>query len=786
VAKGVDRVASVHTLKVTLCGVRPAVWRRLEVPSACTLGGLHEVLQDAFGRDGDHLHEFQVHGVRYAPRDCEPLGPSWLREPARNEDVSPLARVAPRVGDVLDYTYDLGADRRHRIEVEKVGPAAATGRYPQCTAGAGLAPEEGTGVVRPGRFDDSAREGLNALLRRRGAVVGRWLPADDPTIDPVFAGVLPGLTDEGPAECPCGCGASSAAGGAAGVLPALHPSPDVELAVLAADSVLVRRAVALATWIGTGRVLTPSQVLRPADAVRAVDELGLAVPLPAAVDDVAVGGVLPTTDDALRVREYHDPAGAAVNDRQDGRSGANDRSGPSEHLRSFEGGTDVAPAHPGPRTVRSAKDLPSLHPLWVGCVTAGLVEVRGGRAHPGPALAVWQEPAAPGARIESWAALLAGFLRARGDASRTDRRWLARGRGEVLQASVPLLFTLARDPVPAGLVTLVLAGLDGVPGPFGIPLLASELLAALEDWLTAGVVALAPGLEGEATQAVTERLDELRSQLDEHVAAVVPRTAGPEPVAELWEAMTAVLDGLVTGPVVRLTPLGTYGLGRLLSAHGWQVPVAGACVGAAPADLLDRLSAYLSEDAVSEAARWLEAQGDGWAEGVRQVIRTAAAQGEDGPPRRAVLPALLCAAGPRVAPLLDEVCSDQWLSAVVSAVRHALELGPGPTRSQRLWLAVDALCLLHDDGEDLDDAVAELGLEGLLGGSGAIATAVGLDHPRAHEMLWAVVPHLEDHELGRALRRALAAGSGHPERRTPGGPGHGGRGTGPLRPRRRR
>lgn len=109
--------------------MRPAVWRRLEVPSAITLGWLHQVLQAAFDRGGDHLQEFEVCGIRYAPDREDLYGPTLSDSADRDEDVTALGRVAPRPGDVVDDdTYDIGDDRRHRLEVESVGRAAGCSR----------------------------------------------------------------------------------------------------------------------------------------------------------------------------------------------------------------------------------------------------------------------------------------------------------------------------------------------------------------------------------------------------------------------------------------------------------------------------------------------------------------------------------------------------------------------------------------------------------------------------------------------------------------------------------
>jgi hypothetical protein len=56
---------AIYQLRVVLCGVSPLVWRRLLVVSTTSLGELHEILRNAFGWSGEHLHRFFIHGVAY-------------------------------------------------------------------------------------------------------------------------------------------------------------------------------------------------------------------------------------------------------------------------------------------------------------------------------------------------------------------------------------------------------------------------------------------------------------------------------------------------------------------------------------------------------------------------------------------------------------------------------------------------------------------------------------------------------------------------------------------------
>ena len=58
-------VDSVVSLKVTLKGTKPPVWRRLLVPGSMTLGDLSEAILTAMGWIGGHLHAFDVDGRQY-------------------------------------------------------------------------------------------------------------------------------------------------------------------------------------------------------------------------------------------------------------------------------------------------------------------------------------------------------------------------------------------------------------------------------------------------------------------------------------------------------------------------------------------------------------------------------------------------------------------------------------------------------------------------------------------------------------------------------------------------
>ena len=57
---------NIITLKVTLRGTKPPVWRRLVMPGTMTLGDLHRAIQAAMGWHDGHLHAFDIGGSSMA------------------------------------------------------------------------------------------------------------------------------------------------------------------------------------------------------------------------------------------------------------------------------------------------------------------------------------------------------------------------------------------------------------------------------------------------------------------------------------------------------------------------------------------------------------------------------------------------------------------------------------------------------------------------------------------------------------------------------------------------
>jgi hypothetical protein len=130
---------SIVSLKVTLKGTKPPIWRRLLVPGSMTLGGLSDAILIAMGWDGGHLHAFDVDGQHYG-------------DPATTDDVANENRVT--LDGVLKsgvrrfgYDYDFGDDWEHIVAVEKTLAPVAGQAYPACVDGKRNCPPEDCGGV---------------------------------------------------------------------------------------------------------------------------------------------------------------------------------------------------------------------------------------------------------------------------------------------------------------------------------------------------------------------------------------------------------------------------------------------------------------------------------------------------------------------------------------------------------------------------------------------------------------------------------------------------------------
>jgi hypothetical protein len=131
----------IYQLKVTLRGIRPPIWRRLQVPSDITLYQLHCLLQVVMGWMNCHLHEFARGHTLYGTSDRE-FGITRLPEKTVR-----LLDVLTRPRDKMSYQYDFGDSWDHDIVLERILERSAEAFYPICVDGKRACPPEDCGGV---------------------------------------------------------------------------------------------------------------------------------------------------------------------------------------------------------------------------------------------------------------------------------------------------------------------------------------------------------------------------------------------------------------------------------------------------------------------------------------------------------------------------------------------------------------------------------------------------------------------------------------------------------------
>ena len=139
--KATGVVDQMYSIKITLMGSKPPIWRRVLTPSSFTLYKLHKVIQIAMGWTDNHLHQFIIDGEHYGI----PSPDDW--KPVTDERFEFLSKIASDAKRTFVYEYDFGDGWEHQILVEEISFAEPGVRYPACIAGQRACPPEDIGGV---------------------------------------------------------------------------------------------------------------------------------------------------------------------------------------------------------------------------------------------------------------------------------------------------------------------------------------------------------------------------------------------------------------------------------------------------------------------------------------------------------------------------------------------------------------------------------------------------------------------------------------------------------------
>jgi hypothetical protein len=129
----------VYQLKVTLEGIRPLIWRRIQVTDEIRLDRFHQILQIVMGWTDIHLHEFVVNGISYGDTSMD------TGRDMKNEKRFSLSKVLSVEKSKFSYIYDWGDYWEHEILLEKIIPYQKVHSYPVCLGGTRACPPENCG-----------------------------------------------------------------------------------------------------------------------------------------------------------------------------------------------------------------------------------------------------------------------------------------------------------------------------------------------------------------------------------------------------------------------------------------------------------------------------------------------------------------------------------------------------------------------------------------------------------------------------------------------------------------
>ena len=132
----------IYQIKVTLHGIEPPIWRRIQVRDSTALDRLHDILQVVMGWTDSHLHQFIVGETYFGPPD-----PYYDDLQLSDEAGVRLSRIARNEGFAFTYEYDFGDSWAHELLVEQIVPPQEGARYPVCLAGERACPPEDVGGI---------------------------------------------------------------------------------------------------------------------------------------------------------------------------------------------------------------------------------------------------------------------------------------------------------------------------------------------------------------------------------------------------------------------------------------------------------------------------------------------------------------------------------------------------------------------------------------------------------------------------------------------------------------
>jgi hypothetical protein len=302
--------------------------------------------------------------------------------------------------------------------------------------------------------------------------------------------------------------------------------------------------------------------------------------------------------------------------------------------------------------------------------------------------------------------------------------------------------------------------LDGVLGNLYLLTVGEDALGEVPVPLPALAASMIlPDDMGEPTNDVLEQVSNAMMRLDDQFRLLEPiGLVAFQPVDETLmadaaeEPAAADMDVSRYG-VVRLTPLGLYGLRARLMEAGFSAPAVGELTDKGADTLLDGTAGFPPTAAQAEIEQWLARREP--LPAARELLSAARGADPGAPLRRLHCQQALALVGMEAEPALREVLDDAELGGLARvwlSERGASDVPP-PSEAMVFWLTIDTVAAqlaAEGNSDELQALVEGLAQQH----SGFFDTAWRVEHPAAPDVLEAMGRLHPDKKVAKEARKA--------------------------------